>query len=99
MSFNPDPSQETRSLQLPLSSVNNANVSLITGICQTAVDYGEFVYDQTLDRYLYESLESTFFFYLGFLSRTFTIHRTAGELSTTSTRFTDTQTLAGRLLQ
>ena len=48
-----------------------------------------------------------FFCYLGFLSGTFTNHRTAGEegrafiylLTTTSNRFTDTQTLAGWLMQ
>ena len=54
------------------------------------------------------------FFLSGFFSRIFTIHRTAGEgaqdstgrgklsfycFSITSTRFTDTQTLAGLLLQ
>ena len=47
-----------------------------------------------------------FFFYLAFLSRIFTIHRTAGKgglylvlLFTTSPHFTGTQTLAGLLLQ
>ena len=45
-----------------------------------------------------------FFFCLGFFSQTFTNHKTSGEggghfLTTTSTRFTDTWTLAGRLLQ
>ena len=42
--------------------------------------------------------------YLGFLSLTFTSHRTAGEgsgyfFNFSSTRFTDIQTLVGRLLQ
>ena len=59
-----------------------------------------------LQRY---SLHQSFFvvvvFYLGFLSRTFTIHRTArGRVSlqlfsTASTRFKGTQTLAGQLLK
>ena len=48
-----------------------------------------------------------FFFYLGFISQTFTNYRTPGEggghflllLTTTSTHFKDTLTLARRLLQ
>ena len=47
---------------------------------------------------------SCFFFYLGFLSRTLTIYRTAAEgggylFGFSLRRFTDIQTLAGRLLQ